>query len=333
MVRTRLVPTGRDADTIRLDRQSNDPLTPRDVIEHEMDSELHTGVICDVCDLTIRGVRHKCLDCHGAKRLSPSSFPIIYTSADYDMCTPCITNRRGNHPRFHEFFDIVRVHNRGEYDAARRERERLKRERFEGQELHKVRERDGRAQYQPQAGRVSPYSGPGNPPRPVSPYHGRRFHGQRPVSSVSPYRGGGALPDQRPVYPTADAAVDDNTPVRTEDDSGHPTGSTDQSTNPPVTTDLGVLSPPNDASIHAPQPLMDHPTFDSPTLINLEESACMRLISRVFSPHELPSLIEEIFTRKDEVKMVSSLGGDAAQAFADVVHEVRPKVLRLRDTA
>ena len=53
-------------------------------------------------------------------------------------------------------------------------------------------------------------------------------------------------------------------------------------------------------------------------------SACRRLISRAFSPHELPSLIEEIFTSKDEVRMIGSLARDAAQSFIDVVHQVRP---------
>ena len=74
-------------------------------------------------------------------------------------------------------------------------------------------------------------------------------------------------------------------------------------------------------------------TVAAPTDDDLEESACRRLISRAFSPHELPSLIEEIFTRKDEGKMIGSLGRDAAQSLIDVVHEVRPVILHLRGTA
>jgi len=70
-------------------------------------------------------------------------------------------------------------------------------------------------------------------------------------------------------------------------------------------------------------------TPGSSILIDLEVSACGRLISRAFPPHELIPLIEEIFTRKDEVKIISRLGGDAAQTFIDVIHEVRPTVLHL----
>ena len=31
---------------------------------------VHEGVTCDVCGSTIRGVRHKCLNCPGTKRLT-----------------------------------------------------------------------------------------------------------------------------------------------------------------------------------------------------------------------------------------------------------------------
>ena len=95
---------------------------------------------------------------------------------------------------------------------------------------------------------------------------------------------------------TVDVAVDDNTSVRTEGNSGHPAGSTNQSDNVSVTAGLGVLPPPNDTTIRDLQPSIVHPTSGSSTLVDLEESACRRLISHSFSPHELPSLIWEIFT-------------------------------------
>ena len=74
------------------------------------------------------------------------------------------------------------------------------------------------------------------------------------------------------------------------------------------------------------------PTMVTPTDDVLEESACRRLITHAFFPHELPSLIEEMFTRKDEVKAIGSLDRDAAQSFIDVVHNVRPAVLHLCGT-
>lgn len=84
-----------DSTPTPLNPRPSDPDTPRVVVDHEMDTPgpmelpVHTGVICDVCESTIRGVRHKCLDC-----------------PDYDMCTPCIKNRRGRHAMTHEFFEI-----------------------------------------------------------------------------------------------------------------------------------------------------------------------------------------------------------------------------------
>jgi hypothetical protein len=64
---------------------SSGPATPRVVIDHEMDAPrsvelpIHAGVICDVCESTIRGIRHKCLDCPGTEHLSAlSSLMLIF---------------------------------------------------------------------------------------------------------------------------------------------------------------------------------------------------------------------------------------------------------------
>ncbi|PPQ63827.1 hypothetical protein CVT24_009777 [Panaeolus cyanescens] len=51
---------------------------------------VHNGVVCDACNKTIEGVRHKCLDC-----------------PDYDLCGPCLaTGQAEVHNAFHEFFEI-----------------------------------------------------------------------------------------------------------------------------------------------------------------------------------------------------------------------------------
>ena len=97
-----------------------------------------------------------------------------------------------------------------------------------------------------------------------------------------------------------------------------------------------TLCSPSDPHIsldRAPQPSTVCPTPGPSTPIEAEVSACIRLATRAFSPHEHISLIEDIFTRKDEVKMVGYLGRDAAQAFIDVVHEVRLAVLHFRGAA
>jgi len=98
-----------------------------------------------------------------------------------------------------------------------------------------------------------------------------------------------------------------------------------------ISTALGV-EPPNQTPIRAPRPSTAYPTPDPSILAGLGASTCRRLISRDYSPHELISLIEDIFTRKDEVKTVGDLGKDAAQAFIDVVHEVCFIVLHLCGT-
>ncbi|KAF5323400.1 hypothetical protein D9611_005624 [Ephemerocybe angulata] len=52
---------------------------------------VHNNVVCDSCEKTIVGIRHKCLDC-----------------PDYDLCTPCIKEDMAaeKHNPFHEFFEI-----------------------------------------------------------------------------------------------------------------------------------------------------------------------------------------------------------------------------------
>jgi len=68
--------------------------------------------------------------------------------------------------------------------------------------------------------------------------------------------------------------------------------------------------------------LTAYPTPDSSILVDLEAPACRRLISHAFSPHEVVTVIEEIFTSRDEVKIVGTFRRDEAQAFIDVIHEV-----------
>ena len=71
------------------------------------------------------------------------------------------------------------------------------------------------------------------------------------------------------------------------------------------------------------------PSTSSLPIVDLEASACRRLIDRTFSPHELIPLIEEIFASKQEIMSFAWFGRDAVQTFVDVVHEVRPAILHL----
>ena len=50
------------------------------------------------------------------------------------------------------------------------------------------------------------------------------------------------------------------------------------------------------------------------------------MIRRTFNLHELPSLVEAIFSSKDEIDTIRCLG-DGAQAFIDAIDEARPRSL------
>ena len=60
-------------------------------------------------------------------------------------------------------------------------------------------------------------------------------------------------------------------------------------------------------------------------------SACGRLVRRAFAPHELPSLIEVIFSSQDESDTIRRLLGDDMQAFVDVMDEARPAPAHYRE--
>ena len=57
--------------------------------------------------------------------------------------------------------------------------------------------------------------------------------------------------------------------------------------------------------------------------LNSNTLACGRLIRRAFALHELPSLIETVFSGEDEGNTLQHLYRDDAQIFADVIDEVR----------
>jgi hypothetical protein len=116
------VPPARDTATTDIGNDPTPPI-PGAFTEHP---PVHSGIMCDICGCTIRGIRHKCLDCPGMFLLCIIYLNLQLMSADYDMCTPCITNKRHEHPASHEFFTIeqpghVIVHTvfSGESDSRR----------------------------------------------------------------------------------------------------------------------------------------------------------------------------------------------------------------------
>ena len=58
-------------------------------------------------------------------------------------------------------------------------------------------------------------------------------------------------------------------------------------------------------------------------IFDLDESACKRLISSTHSKPQVIKLLGEIFTSENEVKIIGYLRGDDAQAFIDVLDDVR----------
>ena len=58
-------------------------------------------------------------------------------------------------------------------------------------------------------------------------------------------------------------------------------------------------------------------------ILDLDESACKRLISSTHSKPQIVKLLGEIFTSENEVKIIGYLRGDNAQAFIDVLDGVR----------
>ena len=55
---------------------------------------------------------------------------------------------------------------------------------------------------------------------------------------------------------------------------------------------------------------------------NFNIPVCQRLIERLFTPDDLPSMIEAVFSSTDEGDTIRRLYGDDAQTFIDVLDEV-----------
>ena len=75
------------------------------------------------------------------------------------------------------------------------------------------------------------------------------------------------------------------------------------------------------------------PRFISP--LNFNALAYGRLVRRAFAPPEFSSLVDTIFSSKDERERIGSLSRDDAQVLIDVLDEARsalPHVQRLKPT-
>ena len=95
--------------------------------------------------------------------------------------------------------------------------------------------------------------------------------------------------------------------------------------------DRGLAASESGKSIAHPCPLCGGRwlPFDLLFFLNSNTLACKRLITRAFVPGDLPSLIESIFSSKDQEAVVYGLQRDDAQNFIDIVDEVRFKFARL----
>ena len=76
-----------------------------------------------------------------------------------------------------------------------------------------------------------------------------------------------------------------------------------------------------------------HPDPDSSIVVNISIPTWKRLCSYDFPSHEVISLVEAIFTNRDEVKVVCGLRGRDAQTVIDVIHKVCFAVLPPRVTS
>jgi len=98
-----IIPSNNQASTTAAQAPPAASRSPSEVV--------HRGIICDHCNDTIKGIRHKCLDCPGILLfaiLAQCNMTKLSIYPDYDLCTSCITNGGAEtHNPFHEFFEIT----------------------------------------------------------------------------------------------------------------------------------------------------------------------------------------------------------------------------------
>lgn len=92
---------------------------------------------------------------------------------------------------------------------------------------------------------------------------------------------------------------------------------------PAVSGGTTVTSLAENGASQAPPSLVFHAILIVPLFLDFDTQACQRLIKRAFAPHELPSLIEAVFSSANADDMIRCLCVDDVQTFIDVVGEVR----------